>query len=523
MSSSVPTSKPARKSLRASLAALICATVCFISAACGTPTNQAQGNGILGSDRVSVHDPSILKADGKYYVYGSHRAYAKSKDLVHWETFENNLSTKFKEVLGKAYSSWPQQEATPDVGGNMWAPDVMYNKAMKKYCMYLSLNGDQKKSVIVLLTSDSPEGNWTYVGPVVYSGFGEDSYKKMDLEKVIGSPEQTQHYLNQTIVSINAIDPTVKYDEEGNLWMSYGSWFGGIFMLKLDPTTGLRDYTHTYETVDGKSDAYFGIQIAGGLGNSGEGSYLIRNKGYWYLFLSYGGLQQRGGYQIREFRSKEITGPYVDEAGNPALAEMADGVNWTSETGIRLLSSYQWSGSSKKHFEVAQGHNSVLNDNGKFYLVYHTRFADTAEMHQIRVHELLPTQSDWLTAAPYEFTGTKSKARGYKKEKVVGKYELITHVPTTFFNGTFKNMQKKIYRGVNLPQKIELTSDGSISGDITGKWSLTPGTNFITLSIGGTTYSGALDELPNETSGAPVMTFSAIGKNVSIWGSQVSS
>ncbi len=37
-------------------------------------------------DRASVHDPSIIKADGLYYVHGSHIAAAKSEDLIHWES-----------------------------------------------------------------------------------------------------------------------------------------------------------------------------------------------------------------------------------------------------------------------------------------------------------------------------------------------------------------------------------------------------------------------------------------------------
>ena len=42
---------------------------------------------------------------------------------------------------------------------------------MGKWCMYMSINGDNYRSVIVLLTADDIEGDWTYVGPVVYSGF----------------------------------------------------------------------------------------------------------------------------------------------------------------------------------------------------------------------------------------------------------------------------------------------------------------------------------------------------------------
>ena len=44
----------------------------------------------------------------------------------------------------------------------------------------------------------------------------------------------------------NDIDPCVFFDEDGQMWMSYGSWSGGIFMLKLYKEKGLRDYTVTY-------------------------------------------------------------------------------------------------------------------------------------------------------------------------------------------------------------------------------------------------------------------------------------
>lgn len=112
----------------------------------------------------------------------------------------------------------------------------------------------------------------------------------------------------------------MKTDDNGDMWMTFGSWFGGMWMFKLDSATGLRDYNSTYPTEANKSDAYYGVKLGGGFGNSGEGSYLLHDNGYWYLFASYGALQQTGGYQIRMFRSKDITGPYVDEAGNTAIS-----------------------------------------------------------------------------------------------------------------------------------------------------------------------------------------------------------
>ena len=53
-------------------------------------------------------------------------------------------------------------------------------------------------------------------------------------------------YTSQTDTGINAIDPCVKTDDNGDMWMTFGSWFGGMWMFKLDSATGLRDYNSTY-------------------------------------------------------------------------------------------------------------------------------------------------------------------------------------------------------------------------------------------------------------------------------------
>lgn len=140
---------------------------------------------------------------------------------------------------------------------NQWAPDVIYNKAMKKWCMYMSVNGPDLNSVIVLLTADKLDGDWTVQGPVIYSGLTTKdgveghNFKYTDYEKATGESTLASRYLTgnsyNPAYQTNAIDPCVKYDAEGNLWMSYGSWFGGIYFIKLDAKTGLRDYSYTYK------------------------------------------------------------------------------------------------------------------------------------------------------------------------------------------------------------------------------------------------------------------------------------
>ncbi|BDR52331.1 beta-xylosidase [Bombiscardovia nodaiensis] len=532
-------SSPNKKPLRTGLVALAASVALLLTgalAACGSTnssdssskhTASTASNTSSEPKRVSVHDPSIVKSGKEYYVFGSHRAYAKSSDMVNWTPFTNNLSTDYEKIFADIWKDWPKQSSNPDVKGNMWAPDVIYNKALKKWTMYLSLNGAECRSVIVMLTADKVDGDWTYVGPVVYSGFNRGNFSSTDVGKVLGEDADLSRYQSTTDTGINAIDPSVKYDENGDLWMTFGSWFGGIWMIKLDAKTGLRDYATTYPTQANASDGYYGHKLAGGFGNSGEGSYLIRANDYWYLFLSYGHLEQKGGYQIRMFRSKSITGPYLDEAGHAAVSASSAANNWTDTTGVKLLSSYQWSGNKKNDIEVSQGHNSALVDtDGSIYLVYHTRFSDKGEEHQIRVRQLMPTADDWLVAAPYEYRGTKADPKGYKAAQETGKYELLTHEQDKYFKGPRKVTEKNStdYRGVNKPQKIELKADGSITGDVTGSWKASEGSNQVSMEIKNGdhpgSYQGAFAKLPRESDGKQVMTFSAIGSNLCIWGSQ---
>ena len=408
----------------------------------------------------------------------------------------------------------------------MWAPDVIWNATMKKWCMYMSINGANYRSAIVLLIADDIEGDWTYVGPVTYSGFEKVNASKTDVWKVLGEGADLTRYTSQTDTGINAIDPCVKQDDNGDLWMTFGSWFGGMWMFKLDPKTGLRDYSTTYQTVKNQSDAYYGIKLGGGFGNSGEGSYLLHTNGHWYLFASYGNLQQTGGYQVRMFRADKITGPYIDENGNAAVSERAIGNNWQSEVGVRLMSSIQWSGNDNSHIEVAQGHNSAfVDDDGTTYIVYHSRFSDTGEMHQVRVRELLPTDDGWLVAAPYEYTGTKAADTKYDAKNVAGDYEFVIHDQRTSFKGPKKVTDKHStdYRGVNKPVNITLTEDGKVAGDKTGTWKLdkSDGTGDMTITLDGVEYHGAFDRLPRDKDDRKVeMTFSVIGDNLCAWASQ---
>ena len=211
-----------------------------------------EGHGITVY-QVSCHDPSIFKDfDGTYYVFGTHMGLASSEDLLHWTAMEKDFRASFTEETKEKIRAYNKDSSSGDWFGYLWAPDVIYNEKLGKYCMYLSANGDDWVSNIVLLTADEVTGPYEYVDSVVYGGFTQNTLSETDVPKVLGTTTIPERYVKNGVENKkwgdkfpNCIDPCVFYDDDGKLWMSYGSWSGGIFLLALDEETGLRDYSVT--------------------------------------------------------------------------------------------------------------------------------------------------------------------------------------------------------------------------------------------------------------------------------------
>lgn len=521
----------------------------------------------------SVHDPSVVHASGNtYYIMGSHRAWARSTDhMVSWQGLDNSglfgtvnangrvvvanyadafstnmtntvralVNGEVQEVPFGPFDAkdWAHGDQTNwNISGNLWAPDVIWNPTMQKWCMYMSVNGDNWHSVIVLMTADKVTGPYVYQGPVTYSGFintttPEISWKKTDLELVIGQqstlPARYNRGNNWGTYWPNDIDPCVFFDEDGQMWMSYGSWSGGIFMLKLDKETGLRDYTVTYPVRNDNNgravtDPYFGHRIAGGYYSSGEASYIQRIGQYYYLFLSYGGLESTGGYEIAIFRSETPDGPYLDAANLDAFYNgrywLNYGPNQQTTGGMRPFGAYADWGLMTVG-ELAQGHNSaIVDEQGRAFIVYHTRFNDGGEGHQVRVHQLFQNQQGWLCAAPFQFDGETetddSLARRcpFTNQQITGTYDVLIH----------RYKLDHANREVVTPIHLTLTNNGRVTGDLTGTWSMTEGTAYIKLVAGGVTYNGVVIEQQVDGTSMKAICFTATANSgVSIWGYKV--
>ena len=511
---------------------------------------------------VTVHDPSVVwdPESKTYYIFGSHRDNAKTSDMMRWtkvtvpwatasssnaankDAFTTPQVTTVKK--GGVDVNLPQFNAVNwsakggksyNVDGNMWAPDVIYNKVMNKWCMYLSINGDSWYSSIILLTADKITGPYRYQAPVVISGFKNGTeFKDTDLELVIGSQSTLpSRYATGSKWGDrwpNNIDPCVFYDEEGKLWMSYGSWSGGIWMLELDENTGLRDYDVEYSltgTGNGiTEDPYFGKKIAGGYYVSGEASYIEYIGGYYFLFMSYGGLAaggnpndyNNGGYQMRVFRSEKPDGPYKDSNNISAVYnsyQLNFGAKANSDRGVNIFGAYtDWGNQTKGNYgERSQGHNSIIAaEDGRTYLVYHTRFQNAGEGHQVRVHQVFQNKDGWLVAAPFEYTGEEVKSadiassQQVSTDRIPGTYQLLIH------KYRLDHTQKEAAK----PVEITLSADGKISGGATGTWAVTAGTSYVNFVISGTAYRGVMVEQTLEPKDEKTIAFTGLASKTGV-------
>lgn len=511
----------------------------------------------------SVHDPSVVYDNaGTYYIFGSHLGVSKTTDLINWtsnvgggetsnctlfanaagnrvgyaDAYKSNVVSKVKNYQGEevnfgTYNIPDWQRSGGKVQGNQWAPDVIWNPVMKKWLMYMSINSDNWCSAIVCLAADHIEGPYIYQGPVVFSGFqgyyahngyaASDDWKHTDLAIATGATSLPARYKVDTHWGTywpNCIDPCVVDDGNGNLYMSYGSWSGGIFMIQLDETTGLRDYTATYPyeingtatnpgtaSANCTSDPYFGKKIAGGYYVSGEGSFIQKIGDYFYLFMSYGGLNSDGGYEMRVFRSKNIEGPYDNAVYTSYVMNYGTSGD---KRGARILGAMGAWGANNEG-ELAQGHNSVIVDNeGDAFLVYHTRFVDGGETFQDRVRQLFVNKDGYLVASPFRYTGKQTTQKDIESKRLFDAAQM---------SGTYKMMIHPYrldyaHKAVSEAITVTLNSDGTFTGDKSGTWSFTDdGKSYIQLKFGGMTYYGvALRQNIDGLVNTPAICISAV-------------
>lgn len=439
----------------------------------------------------SVHDPSVIKVDDLYYVFGSHMAAAKTEDLMNWTTISRNAR------VGNPLVPNPPEDMAEALEwartNTFWAPDVVQLEDGRFYMYYCTCEGSMPLSALGVAVADDVEGPYQDLGVFLKSG-------------MVGiSPDGTRYNAN---IHPNAIDPHTFFDNEGKLWMVYGSYSGGIFILAMDPSTGLP-----------LPDQGYGKKLTGGYHSRIEGPYILYSPDtdYYYLFLSFGGLAANDGYNIRVARSKNLDGPYYDANGVDMIRAVGTGSLANDQTiqpyGVKLMGNYQFLHVNGEPRAISRGykspgHNSAYYDHetGKYYLFFHTRFVNAGEHHEVRVHQMFINEDDWLIVAPHRYVG--ETISGYTDEEVIGTYKYINH-------------GKDITGEVKQSELITLTQDGTISGAVSGTWQLI-GEHQATLEIEGEIHKGVFVHQWDDDNMAWVMAFTALSTDgTAVWGSQV--
>ena len=204
------------------------------------------------------HDPStIVECDGKYYTFGTGGGGIISDD------------------------GWSWHSGAERPGGGA-APDAM--KIGDRYLIIYGatgggLFGNHNGRILTMwnktLDPNSPDFKYTPAIEVASSDGMEDC---------------------------DAIDPSVLLDPTtGRLWASYGTYFGNIRLIELDPNTG--------ERVKGNVEKDIAIDC--------EASALIFRDGWYYLLGTHGTCCDgvNSTYNIVVGRSRSVEGPYVDNVG----------------------------------------------------------------------------------------------------------------------------------------------------------------------------------------------------------------
>ena len=256
-----------------------------------------------------AHDPSrITKQGNAYYVFRTSQGIMgkTSTDLRNW--------TYSGQVFPGKPPAWTTN-AVPGFTGDFWAPDVI--QLAGTYYLYYAVStfGSQVSAIGLVTTTNLGTGPWVDQGAVIQSTSGN---------------------------AYNCIDPCPLMDANGALWLTFGSYWDGIYLMQLNPATGKRISANSTLT-----------RLA--YNSSIEGSFLWQQGGYYYLFVNWDtcceGIDST--YNIRVGRSTSVSGPYLDRSG----------VNMVSGGGSMFLE-------STARF-IGPGQAGILNDNGTNWLTYH--------------------------------------------------------------------------------------------------------------------------------------------------------
>ena len=282
---------------------------------------------------IGVHDPSMIWDGSRYYLFATNTlAYRSSADLLTWTNAGNYLP---------GVPSWV---STATMATGLWAPDISYFNG-QFHVYYAGSTFGSNTSVIGLATSPSLKSpTWTDQGLVVQTKSG-DNY--------------------------NAIDPNVTFDQNCAPWLAFGSFWSGIKLRKLDPTTGMlaTDDTTLYSLASRPNN-----------GGAVEAASIISHNGYYYLFVSFDACCKgvNSTYNTNVGRASKLTGPYTNKAGTDMM-----------QGGAELLLS-----TSGRY--IGPGGGTAWQDGTNYLYVYHYYDGQANGASKLQIRQITFDASDWI-------------------------------------------------------------------------------------------------------------------------------
>jgi arabinan endo-1,5-alpha-L-arabinosidase len=241
--------------------------------------------------------------------------------------------------VNNAYPSWINSKV-PGFQGHFWAPEIFFMNG--KFHLYYSCSTfGSKVSAIGLATNvtldpTSPNYRWTDQGEVISTNANS---------------------------SVNAIDPAVFRDANNNVWLSYGSFFGGLRTTQLNSATGKLLGTPEFSIANGDVEA----------------PHIMRHGNFYYLFINRGACCQGANstYFALVGRSASPSGPFLDK----------NGVDLNNSGGTTVLNT------SGRY--IGPGHISVFEEGGVSYVSHHYYDRDDNGIPKLSLANLTWDAADW--------------------------------------------------------------------------------------------------------------------------------
>lgn len=343
---------------------LLAISLNFIALASEHPDNARQADSAPRTfTHPRVHDPVMARGeDGRYYIFstGMNVGVMSSADMTEW---------RFEPSVLKETPQWAM-DTVPGYKGHTWAPDISFHNGL--WHLYYSCSTFGKNGSCIghavnkTLDPNAPGFGWEDKGMVIAS------HRKVD--------------------NWNAIDPNLIVDEKGNAYLTYGSFWDGIQLIRLDkdfqtpltkPITIARRLGRQLSAEEMANEANFtkeGDNIIEAGENAIEAPFIFKHGGWYYLFVSfdYCCRGEKSTYKTVYGRAKHIEGPYTDREGRP----MQYG-------GGTILY-----GPDADHFGI--GHNSAYEFDGKCYFISHAYVKAQNGEARLFIRELNFDEEGWI-------------------------------------------------------------------------------------------------------------------------------